>query len=645
MKSSIIGIIGNGELATATTKALENHYSALVLGTDWEEKNWGNADLLLVLTDNWNPSLHRKIQALAPHIPWLRCFLAFGEAIIGPLIAQDTPCFHCADRRLLMGGQDRKEMWSIYHQFSSNPSLYPAQIASSFGLRHIQHILLEEIKNIINNQSMLKENTIITNLTTLQTTRHPILADPLCNVCNTLSDDQAENNVIKLQANPKSTKSSFRVRPFPAWKDPLKHTYYDERTGIVKGKIHDYRSPFAAASVHLPLYVGQESTAGRTHRFGDSEITAIFEGLERSCGIAPRRTRTIVHDSYHQLQANALHPESVGTHSKEQYALPHFPFQAFDPDQKMHWVWGYSFNQEKSILVPELLAYYSLGGGKGFVYETSNGCALGGNLEEAILHGILEIMERDAFLMTWYAKLELPRIDPYSSGDKELDLMLHRIEAIAGYEIHLFDATMEHGIPTIWAIAKNKKASGFHLICAAGTHFEPIKAAKNAIHELAGMMLTLDKKAEKQRAKYVNMVDKPHLVQEMPDHSMLYSIPETEHRLHFLLHQKKNNKTFQQIKRPPIAENDLTDDLRYLLQTLKNLQLDVIVVNQTTTELQQHQLHCVKVIIPGMLPMTFGHHLTRLTGLSRVLHVPQILGYTNTTLTLDQLNPHPHPFP
>jgi ribosomal protein S12 methylthiotransferase accessory factor len=645
MKSPVIGIIGNGNLAEITAQALVHHYSTLVLGINWEEKNWENADLLLVLTDNWNPSLHCKVQALASNIPWLRCFLAFGEALIGPLSTNNEPCFHCADRRLMMGGHDRREMWSIYEKFSSQPSTSPAQITSSFALHQIKHILLEEINTIFNHHSTLKENMIITNLTTLQTKKHPIIADPLCSICNSLPDDQANDSVIKLQPNPKSAKNNFRVRSFHAQKDQLKQTYYDDRTGIVKGEIHDYLSPFATASVHLPLYIGQEATAGRTHQFEDSEITAIFEGLERSCGIAPRRTRTIIHDSYHRLQANALHPESVGTHSKEQYALANFPFQSFDPHQKMNWVWGYSFRQEKPILVPELLAYYSLGGRKGFVYETSNGCALGGSLEEAILHGILEIMERDAFLMTWYARLRLPRIDAYSSGDRELNLMLHRIQVVAGYEVHLFDATMEHGIPTIWAIAKNKKTNGFHIICAAGTHFDPIKATKSAIHELAGMMLTLDKKVEKQRAKYVNMIDKPHLVKEMPDHSMLYSIPETEHRLHFLLHQKEERKTFDQIKQPPIAESDLADDLRHLLQTLKTLHFDIIVVNQTTSELQRNQLHCVKVIIPGMLPMTFGHHLTRLTGLPRVLNVPKLLGYTDSTLTIDQLNPHPHPFP
>ena len=77
----------------------------------------------------------------------------------------------------------------------------------------------------------------------------------------------------------------------------------------------------------------------------------------------------------------------------------------------------------------------------------------------------------------------------------------------------------------------------------------------------------------------------------------------------------------------------------------RRLNLDVIVVDQTTPEMIRNGLYCVKVLIPGMLPMTFGHHLTRVTGLERVLRVPMELGYTKQPLTLEQLNPYPHPFP
>jgi ribosomal protein S12 methylthiotransferase accessory factor len=295
--------------------------------------------------------------------------------------------------------------------------------------------------------------------------------------------------------------------------------------------------------------------------------------------------------------------------------------------------------------VPQQLAYYSSSCGQGFVYETSNGCALGGSLEEAVFYGIMEVVERDSFLLTWYAQLPLPRLDPYSAGDRELELMIGRLQAVAGFELHLYNATMENGIPGIWAIAKNQKPKGIHMICAAAAHPDPVRAVKGALHELSGMMLTLDEKIEANRSAYENMLHDSALVRTMDDHSMVYSLPEAEKRLHFLLGGDRPLRTFAEEFRRPPARADLTDDLKDVLHTFRELGMDVIVVDQTAPELGRNGLHCVKVLIPGMLPMTFGHHLIRVEGLKRVLNVPAKLGYAKQPLRKEQLNVHPHPFP
>jgi ribosomal protein S12 methylthiotransferase accessory factor len=296
-------------------------------------------------------------------------------------------------------------------------------------------------------------------------------------------------------------------------------------------------------------------------------------------------------------------------------------------------------------LVPELLSYYSLGCGHGFVYETSNGCALGGSLEEAIFYGIMEVVERDSFLLTWYAQLPLTRLDPYSANDKELELMIDRARAAAGYDIHLFNSTMEHGIPSVWALAKNRKQKGLNIICAAGAHLDPVRAVKSAVFELAGMMLTLDDKLEENRDEVEKMLHDSSLVRKMDDHGMLYGLPQAEERLQFLLDDDRPMRTFAEEYGEKVNHPDLTEDLQEILQEFRRLQLEVIVVDQTTPEIARNGLHCVKVLIPGMLPMTFGHHLTRITGLERILRVPVELGYAERPLDFEQLNPHPHPFP
>lgn len=468
--------------------------------------------------------------------------------------------------------------------------------------------------------------------------------DPVCPVCSERAEDSSGRARILLQASPKIP-DSYRSRSIKELSKFLASDYLDQRMGFLNNKMIDLVPPFADASVNLPLFNGDEGAAGRTNSYAISEMTAILEGLERYCGIEPRGKRTMIRDSYRNVKDYALDPKKIGVHSTEQYEQPDFPFKPFNPDKPIHWVWGYSFLQERSILIPELLAYYSLGCGEGFVYETSNGCALGGSLEEAILYGIFEVVERDSFLLTWYAELPLPRLDPYSAEDEELRLMIDRARAAGGYDIYLYNATMEHGIPSVWALAKNRKKKGLNMICAAGAHLDPIRAAKSAVHELAGMMLTLDEKFEGNQMKWEKMFLDSSLVQQMDDHGMLFGLKQTEERLHFLLDESRPLRTFAEEFTNIVNHSDLTDDLEDILQRFRQLNLEVVVVNQTTPELKRNDLHCVKVLVPGMLPMTFGHHLTRVTGLERVLQVPMDLGYVNEALTIDRLNPHPHPFP
>jgi len=68
-------------------------------------------------------------------------------------------------------------------------------------------------------------------------------------------------------------------------------------------------------------------------------------------------------------------------------------------------------------------------------------------------------------------------------------------------------------------------------------------------------------------------------------------------------------------------------------------------VDQTSPEHRAGGFVCVKVIIPGTLPMTFGHHHRRVDGLPRLATVPHRLGYAARPLAPSDLNPHPHPFP
>ncbi|MCM3584810.1 TOMM precursor leader peptide-binding protein [Mesobacillus maritimus] len=605
-------------------------------------------EFVLVLHDAWNPSYYPKVekrmQALG--VPWLRGGVSFGEGIIGPLVRPDTTgCTCCADIRRIIAGPDREEMWRFQKSRAEGKSNVQDAWISHSGLFQMATLITNEVRRVLQGESSnLEEKMYITSLRTLSTSSHFFLPDPTCPICSSLPNDTAELAQINLQSSPKIN-GGYRSRSTEELKTVLAKGFLDSRTGLMNGKMQDLRLPFADVLVNMPLFGGNEGVAGRTNSYEISELTAILEGLERYCGIKPRGKRTVVHESYNQLQEIALNPTSIGVHEKDQYEKPDFPFKKFHPETPMNWVWGYSFLQERPILVPELLAYYSVSCGEGFVYETSNGCALGGSLEEAIFHGIMEVVERDSFLLTWYARLPLPRLDLRSANDKELQLMVDRIRDVADHDLYFYNSTMEHGIPSVWAVAKNRRSKGVNLICAAGANPDPIRAVKSTIFELAGMMFRDDEKIESNRLTYERMLQDPFAVRNMEDHGMLYGLREAEERLNFILKDHGPLRTFAEEFKEPPSHNDLKDDLEEVLQRFRDLNLDVIVVDQSAPITKRNGLFCVKVIIPGMLPMTFGHHLTRVKGLERVLTVPTQLGYAKEPLTYEELNPYPHPFP
>jgi ribosomal protein S12 methylthiotransferase accessory factor len=642
-------VVGEGLLADHMCEELSSQY-LVFRQTDFGAIVPERIDLALVLDDAWNPIVHQKAEEMfrQTNTPWLRGFVSFGEGVVGPFVQPGkTGCTQCAEMRRTITARDRNELREIQKRLELSGGLRQEAWASRSGILQMAHLIGVEVEKIINGYDAHSERQVcLINLKTLKSSWHRFLPVPLCQVCGHLPDDSPAMARISLQQSPKVTSNSYRSRSLDDLNNVLTKDYLDQRTGLLTDKMVNLVHTFADVSVNLPLFEGDEGTAGRTNSFAVSELTAILEGLERYCGLEPRGKKTVVHDSYNQLKNQALHPIEVGVHAKEQYERPGFPFTEFDPDRKIDWVWGYSFLQERPILVPELLAYYSLGcGSRGFVYETSNGCALGGSLEEAIFYGILEVVERDSFLMTWYAQMSLPRLDPASIEDQELQLMIERMRAVAEYDLYLYNATMEHGIPSILAIAKNRKEKGMNLICAAGSHLDPVRAVKTAVHELAGMMMSLDEKLETNQEEYVRMLQDSSLVQQMDDHGMLYGLPQAEERLQFLLDDCRPLRTFNEEFKWKSTHLDLTDDLQDILQVFRQLNLDVIVVDQTTPETARNGLYCVKVLIPGMLPMTFGHHLTRVTGLDRVFRVPMELGFSEEPLTAEQLNPHPHPFP
>jgi ribosomal protein S12 methylthiotransferase accessory factor len=74
------------------------------------------------------------------------------------------------------------------------------------------------------------------------------------------------------------------------------------------------------------------------------------------------------------------------------------------------------------------------------------------------------------------------------------------------------------------------------------------------------------------------------------------------------------------------------------------LDLEVIVVDVTTADVEELGFKVVKVLIPGMQPVDFGVQWPHVGG-RRLYEAPRRMGYQQFRTQPQELNRFPHPFP
>lgn len=431
--------------------------------------------------------------------------------------------------------------------------------------------------------------------------------------------------------------------------DTVARDYLFAGIGLFKEVHQDLQNPLGACSVELGTRWGRREPAiGRGRTYRTSRTIAVLEGLERYAGLHRGGRTAPVRARYADVADRAVDPTTLGTHPDESYAVPSFRYRRFDPDTEVDWVWAYSLRRGERVLLPERAAFWGPrhDGEVCFFYDTSNGCALGNSVEEAVLHGLREVAERDAFLMTWYRRLVLPEIDLADAGG-ELGALLRKAELFTGFRFRAFLSTMEYRMPSAWLVAENTREDGPRLFAGAGAHPDPVQAVAGGLPELVGSVLATVHAYPRRRADGLAMLADPALITRMEDHSLVGSLPEARERWSFLLDADADAGRIALADVPATLrehEPDLRADLDVVLSGVLAAGMDVLVIDQTMPELRRNGLTCVRVVVPGTVPMTFGHHHRRTNNLPR-LHGGAGLPYRSGLREGEVPGCVPHPFP
>ncbi|MFI6785066.1 TOMM precursor leader peptide-binding protein [Micromonospora sp. NPDC050276] len=487
------------------------------------------------------------------------------------------------------------------------------------------------------------------DLQTLHVLTFPLLTDPLCPNCAPLEETTPQSATLDLVSRPKPDPGSYRL---------TSTTSYPLATGAMAnpvcgslgaGSWLDVTSPTTSpvtGSVFIRGYAGlvNFSWSGQANSFRTSKDLAYLEGLERYAGTHQRRRADPVVAAYTDLGDTALDPRSCGEYSAQTYRTD--PMVApFAPDRPIPWVWGYSLRDDRPVLVPARLTYYASGqAADNFVYESSNGCAIGGCLEEAILFGLLELIERDAFLLNWYGNLAVTEIDLDSCRSPAVRAMVDRA-AFRGYDVHAFDSRVDLAVPVVTGLAVRRDGGAGALAFAAGASLNPETAVEGALSEVLTYIPHLSRQVDERSHELDAMADDYNLCANLGDHPQLFGLPRmTEHARSYL--EPVSHCSIQDI-RPPgdPGSRDLLLDLRTCQRELERTGFDVIVVDQTTPEQRRMGLHTVSTIVPGLLPIDFGWTRQRALQMPRLRSAPRLAGLRTSDLTDRDLRTVPHPFP
>ena len=484
------------------------------------------------------------------------------------------------------------------------------------------------------------------DLGTLTVRTATLLAEPLCPDCPPPPPDGPFVLRSHLKPDPGTSRlrsaASYQL-PLPALANPV--------CGVLGGGTWiDVTSPTTApvaGTVFMRGYAGLNDVtwSGQANSYAASRDLAFLEGLERYAGTHRRRPDPPLVASYESLGDRALDPRTCGVYSDRTYAEDS-SVSPFDPARPIPWVTGYSLHSGRPILVPARLVHYSAGvAADNFVFECSNGCATGSCVEEAALFGLLELIERDAFLLGWYARARLTEIDLDTVPVAAVRTMRQRAELL-GYDVHAFDNRVDLPMPVVTALAVRRDGGVGTLAFAAAASLDAATAVEAAVCEILTYIPHLPRQVRERPAELAAMVSDFGLVGRLPDHAALYGRPEMAvHAAGYL--SPSSVETFADVYAgwAPPGTPDLLDDLGCVLDSLTGAGLEAIVVDQTTPEQGRMGLHTVCTLVPGLLPIDFGWSRQRALEMPRLRTAHQRAGLRATPLADDEVHRVPHPFP
>ena len=607
-----------------------------------------------VLTDDYLQEGIADINAaaLASGKPWMLVKPVGTLLWIGPVFRPGvSACWECLAQRL----RGNREVESYLFGRKERPTPFPVSRAATPASLQLaaQLAALEAAKAIARGDGVREEGvlerdlgdvTLITfDTLTLESQRHAVVRRPQCPSCGNAADQGEQEPVsVVLQSQRKAYTADGGHRTVTPERTLEK---YQRQVSPISGAVSLLTRTPVPDSDNLHVYIAghnlamradslyflrrglRSKSAGKGVSDAQAKASALCEAIERYSGNF--QGNEIRHRaSFRGLGETAIHPNACMLYSEAQYAQRaesnplHGKFsnvtEPFDEEAEVEWTPIWSLTQETLRYIPTGYCYYGypMEPGRRYYWSDSNGNASGNTLEEAILQGFFELVERDSVALWWYNRVARPGVDLHSFSEPYTDQLREEYRK-AGRELWVLDITSDLEIPVFAALSRRVDQPVEQILMGFGAHFDPRIALLRALTEM-NQMLSFSGPSDREASE-----------DDDPDTRLWMTTATIANQAYCAPndapHRRRSEFT-------DFSSDDIAEDVRRCQRIVEERDMEMLVLDQTRPDIG---LPVAKVFVPGL-----RHFWTRFAP-GRLYDVPVQLGWRTAPLSEDQLNPMP----
>ncbi len=227
-----------------------------------------------------------------------------------------------------------------------------------------------------------------------------------------------------------------------------------------------------------------------------------------------------------------------------------------------------------------------------YLINEYNGPAAGNTLEEAVLQGLCEVVERHVGSVISHGRLFTPPLDPASVRDPVAVELLNKFQR-QGIKVFLRDFSLDTGIPTVGVLAYDPATfpEASEIVFTAGTTPQPEKSLIRALTEVAQLAGDFNKRTSYRPTlpKYGSLEEAAYLMTPGPQRP-IQSLPD-------------------------LSDPNIRLEIDNCVRALQQIGLEVLAVDVTHPQID---IPAVYVIVPG------AHFLERTRQTDVIFHLAKL---------------------